>query len=104
MAPTIHLDFDPYNADHRRVAEWLVAQSDPAEAIVRLVRAAGAGEQRLQRWEELAAQLAGEVRRVRTQLGGQPPETGAQAGIEPETVEDPESARRLDSMFEQGAR
>jgi hypothetical protein len=97
MAPTVHLDFDPYNADHRRIAQWLMAQPDPAEAIVRLVRAAGEGEQRLRRWEELAAQLAGEIGRVRTQLGGQ----SSAAEPQTEVAEDPESARRLDSIFEQ---
>jgi hypothetical protein len=103
MTPTIHLDFDPYNADHRRIAQWLMAQPDPAEAVVRLVRAAGEGEQRLRRWEKLATQLAGEVRQVRTGLGGQTSAAGSQAEIEPEIEEDPESARRLDSIFEQGA-
>jgi hypothetical protein len=77
MTPTIHLDFDPYNPDHRRIAEWLMAQPDPAEAVVRLVRAAGAGQ-------SSAAE--------------------SQAQVEPEIEEDPESARRLDSIFEQGAK
>jgi hypothetical protein len=104
MTPTIHLDFDPYNPDHRRIAEWLMAQPDPAEAVVRLVRAAGAGEQRLRRWETLATQLAEEVRGVRTGLAGQSSAAESQAQVEPEIEEDPESARRLDSIFEQGAK
>ena len=76
-----------------------MAQPDPAEAVVRLVRAAGEGEQRLRRWEKLATQLADEIRRVRTRLGGQSSAAGSQA----EVAEDPESAQRLDSIFEQGA-
>ena len=98
MAPTVHLDFDPYNADHRRIAQWLMAQPDPAEAVVRLVRAASEGEQRLRRWGQLATQLAGEIEGVRTRLGGRPAADPSQT----EVAEDPESARRLDSIFEQG--
>jgi hypothetical protein len=89
MALTLHLEFNPHDADHRRVAEWLAAQPDPAEAVVRLVRAASEGNRRLSQWEELATLLANEVRRVRAQLTGR----------SPEAYEDPESARRLDSMF-----
>ena len=95
MTPMVHLEFNPYDADHRRVAGWLADQPDPAEAVVRLVRAANEGERRLSQWEELATQLANEVRAVRAQLRGQPPE----ANPEPTVHEDPESARRLDSMF-----
>ena len=92
----IHLDFDPLNANHRRAADWLSAQPDPAEAIVRLIRAAAEGEQRLQRWEELATLLATEVHQMRTQLSGRSPGDLPQTGIR----EDPESARRLDTLFE----
>jgi hypothetical protein len=95
MAPTFHLEFNPYDADHRWVADWLAAQPDPTEAVVRLVRAARDGERRLLRWEELATLLANEVQAVRAQLRGQPPEVEP----EPKAQEDPESARRLDSMF-----
>jgi hypothetical protein len=95
MACTFHLDFDPYNADHRRAADWLAAQPDPAEAVVRLIRAANEGERRLRRWEELATLLANDLRRVRAQMAARPPE----AKPRPEVHEDPESARRLDSMF-----
>jgi hypothetical protein len=100
MAPTIHLDFNPYNVEHRRVAAWLAAQPDPTEAIVRLLRAAGEGERRLRQWEELATLLASEIRRIRTPLGGQAPDVGSQVETETQIKEDPESARRLDSMFE----
>jgi len=96
MTLTFHLEFDSYNADHRQVANWLAAQPDPAEAVVRLVRAANEGERRLLRWEELAMLLANEVRSVRAQLRGQPLE----AEPKPDVHEDPESARRLDSIFE----
>ena len=93
---TIHLDFNPLNADHRRAADWLATQPDPAEAVVRLIRAASEGEQRLRQWEELATLLANEVRQVRARLSVRPPEARPQTEIR----EDPESARRLDSMFE----
>ena len=95
MALTFHLDFDPLQADHCRAADWLAAQPDPAEAVARLIRAAGEGERRLAQWEELALLLAKEVRELRGQLAGHPPE----ANPEPKANEDPESARRLDSMF-----
>ncbi len=95
MTLTFHLEFNPHDADHRRVSDWLAAQPDPAEAVVRLIRAANEGERRLRQWEELATLLANEVRDVRAQLKGQPPE----ANPEPEAHEDPESARRLDSML-----
>ena len=97
MSPTIHLDFDPYNSDHRRAADWLAAQPDPAEAVVRLIRAASEGQRRLRRWEELATLLADEVQQVRTRLPGQSPQAKPQTEI---VEEDAESARRLDSMFE----
>ncbi len=92
----IHLDFDPLNANHRRASDWLAAQPDPAEAVVRLIRAATEGERRLQRWEELATLLATEVHQMRTQLTGRSP------GPQPQTEirEDPESTRRLDTLFE----
>ena len=93
---TIHLDFNPLNADHRQAADWLASQPDPAEAVVRLIRAASQGERRLRQWEELATLLANEVRQVRAQLTVRPPEARPQTEIR----EDPESARRLDSMFE----
>ena len=93
---TFHLEFNPYDAEHRQIAGWLAGQPDPAEAVVRLVKAANEGERRLARWEQLAAQLADEVRAVRAQLKGQP----SQVTHEPGGIhEDPESARRLDTMF-----
>jgi len=95
MAFTFHLEFDPYDADHRWVADWLAAQPDPAEAVVRLIKAAREGEQRLLRWEKLAMLLANDVQAVRARLRGQP----AEVAPEPKMQEDTESARRLDSMF-----
>ncbi len=95
MTRTFHLDFDPYDADHRRAADWLAAQPDPAEAVVRLIRAASEGERRLRQWEELATLLANDLQQVRAQMAGRPPEAKPQ----PEIHEDPESARRLDSIF-----
>lgn len=95
MVLTFHLDFNPHDVEHRRVADWLAKQYDPAEAIVRLVRAAGEGRRRMLQWEELATLLANDMREVRTQIAGRPPEKRPQ----PETRENPESARRLDSML-----
>ena len=95
MALTVHLDFNPYNADHRRAASWLAAQPDPAEAVARLIRAASEGERRLRQWEELAALLADDLRQVRTQMGGRAPEPKPA----PEVQENPESAYRVDTLF-----
>lgn len=95
MGATIHLNFDPDNADHRRAARWLAAQRDPAEAVVRLIKAASEGQRRLKEWEELARLLADDLRNVRDGISGQPVEPKP----EPEIREDPESAQRLDSLF-----
>ncbi len=94
---TIHLDFDPLNAEHRRAANWLATQPDPAEAVVRLIRAASEGERRLQQWEELAMLLAKEIHQVRAPLTVQPSKPRPRIEIQ----EDPESAHRLDTMFEE---
>ena len=95
MAYILHLDFNPHDADHRQVADWLTAQPDPAEAVVRLVKAANEGARRLLQWEELATLLVNDIQEVRAPLAGQSPEKRPK----PEVQEDPESARRLDSMF-----
>ncbi len=92
---TFHLDFDPHEADHRQAADWLSAQPDPTAAVAQLIKVAEAGALRLQQWEDLAMLLATEVRELRAQLTGQP----QAAKSPPETHEDQESARRLDSMF-----
>jgi hypothetical protein len=92
---TFHLEFNLYDAEHRRVAEWLAAQPDPAQAVVRLLRAAGEAERRLRQWEELATLLSNDLREVRQQMAGRPPAPKP----EPEVKEDPESAKRLDTMF-----
>jgi hypothetical protein len=96
---TIHLDFDPLDAEHRRAANWLATQPDPAEAVIRLIRAASRGERQLRRWEELATLLANEIHQVRAPLAVRP----AEAKPQPEIQEDPESARRLDTMFEEAS-
>jgi hypothetical protein len=92
---TFHLDFDPREADHRQAAIWLTAQPDPTEAVIRLIKVANTARLRLQQWEDLATLLATEVRELRAQLMGQQ-EADQPA---PETNENPESARRLDSIF-----
>lgn len=96
MILTFHLDFDPHQADHRRAAEWLADQPDPAEAVARLIGIANEGEKRLLQWEELATLLASEVRELRVQLAGPLQEAEFQSE---EVHENPESAQRLDSMF-----
>ncbi len=95
MTLTFHLDFNPHEADHRRAADWLAAQPDATEAVVRLVKVVNEGKRRLLQWEELTTLLANEVRELRSQLLGQP----LTAEPQPEIQEDQESARRLDSMF-----
>jgi hypothetical protein len=96
MTSTFQLDFDPQEADHRRAADWLSVQPDPTEAVVRLIGLVNDGERRLLQWEELAMLLANEVRELRDRLIGWPSEARPDAE---EDEEDPESARRLDSMF-----
>lgn len=95
MQFTFRLDFNPYNAEHRRAAEWLASQPDPTEAVVRLLRAAGEGERRLRHWEEMATQLAQELHQIRLQMGVR----SLEPAPNPVAREDPESARRLDTMF-----
>ena len=92
---TFHLEFDSRNSDHRQAALWLSAQPDPTEAVVRLIKTANTGRVRLQQWEDLAMLLATEVREMRAQLTGQA--EAVQPAPEPD--ENPESARRLDSIF-----
>ena len=95
---SVHLDFNTHNAEHRQAADWLAAQPDPAEAVVRLIRAANEGKRRLQQWEELASLLARDLRQVLAQMGDEQPGPPPPASL-PEVREDPESARRLDSLF-----
>ncbi len=101
MGYIVHLDFDPHRAEHRRAAAWLAAQPDPAEAVVRLIYAAIEGQRRLAQWEEMATLLANDLRRVRTRMSSQTPSAASSAPQPEELVEDPESARRLDTMFAQ---
>jgi hypothetical protein len=89
------LSFDPDEADHRRAADWLEAQPDPVEAVVRLIGIAEKGEQQLLQWEELATLLVNEVRGLRARLAGHELDDE----FEPEIEEDPESAHRIDTIF-----
>ena len=93
MPLTVNLNFDLQNAEHRRVAEWFSAQSDPVEAIARLLALADEGARRTAQWEELIRLLGKETREMNARFMGSLPETPT------ETPEDPESAQRLDSMF-----
>ncbi len=93
MPLTVNLNFDLQNAEHRRVAEWLSAQSDPVDAIARLIAAADEGARRTAQWEELIRLLGKETHEMSERLAGLAPDAT------PEVQEDPESAQRLDSMF-----
>ncbi len=103
MGHIVHLDFDPHRAEHRRVAAWLAAQTDPAEAVVRLIYAAIEGQRRLTQWEEMATLLANDLRQVRTRISSRVASSSTSStssSLQPEEpAEDPESARRLDAMF-----
>ena len=93
MPLTVNLSFDLQNTNHRRVAEWLSVQSDPVEAIARLIAAADEGARRAAQWEELLLLLGKETHEMGARLAGLMPDQS------PEVQEDPESAHRLDSMF-----
>lgn len=93
MPLTVNLNFDLQNANHRRVAEWLSAQSDPVDAISRLMAVADEGARRAAQWEELLMLLGKETHELSARFAGLAPENP------PEAPEDPESAQRLDSMF-----
>ncbi len=93
MPLTVNLNFDLQKAHHRRVAEWLSAQSDPVEALARLLAATDESARRVAQWEELIQLLSKETREMGDRLAG------LSAEAEPEVTEDPESAQRLDSMF-----
>ena len=95
MALDFTLSFDPRETDHRRAADWLEAQPNPTEAVVRLVRIAEEGEQQLLQLEELATLLANEVRGLRARLAGHELDDELESEIE----EDPESAQRIDTLF-----
>ncbi len=99
MPFVFHLDFNPHQADHRQAADWLASRPDPTEAVARLIRVAGEGERRLLQWEELATLLANETRDLRAQLAGQRSGATQPQPEAREVREDPESARRLDSLF-----
>ena len=93
MPLTVSLNFDLQKTHHRRVAEWLSAQSDPVEALSRLLATADEGARRVAQWEELIRLLGKETREMSARLADLSPE------VPPEVPEDPESAQRLDSMF-----
>ncbi len=96
MPLIFHLDFDQYDADHRSAADWLAAQPDPTEAVVRLVKTIGEWEQRLLQWEELTTLLTGEMQDLRSQFTDHAPQAKKPRA---DVRENPESARRLDSLF-----
>jgi hypothetical protein len=89
----VTLNFDLQKTHHRRVAEWLSAQTDPVEALARLLAATDEGARRVAQWEELILLLSKETREMSARLADLSPEAL------PEVSEDPESAQRLDSMF-----
>jgi len=95
VATKFQVEFDLQDPTQRRAVEWLMAQPDPAEAAARLIVNGDDAALRLAQCEELATLLVKETRELRVQITGQPIEPKP----EPESPEDPESARRLDSMF-----
>ncbi len=94
MSLTVTLNFDLQKSHHRRVAEWLSAQSDPVDALSRLLAATDEGARRVAQWEELILLLSKETREMSARLADLSPEAQL------EVPEDPESAQRLDSMFD----
>jgi hypothetical protein len=90
---TVNLNFDLQQEHHRRVAEWLSAQSDPVEALARLLATTDESARRVAQWEELILLLSKETREMSARLANLSPEA------QPEAPEDPESAQRLDSIF-----
>jgi len=95
VATTFQIEFDLQDPTQRRAVEWLMTQPDPAEAAAQLIANGDDMALRLTQCEELALLLAKETREMRVQITGSPPEPSPT----PESLEDPESARRLDSMF-----
>jgi hypothetical protein len=94
---TVALNFDLQNAQHRRVAEWLSAQSDPVEALARLLSATDEGARRVAQWEELIQLLGKETREMGSAWRICRPSSA-------KAPEDPESAQRLDSCSASVAR
>ncbi|MBN1488099.1 MAG: hypothetical protein JW981_10685 [Anaerolineae bacterium] len=94
MNNSFSLTLDLDKATHRQAVDWLKSRPDASEAVVELILSVNAAEQRLFQLEEMASLLQGEVKQLRSLFNGKTDTADTQ-----EIEEDPESARRLDSMF-----
>jgi hypothetical protein len=114
---------DLNDPDDRRVATWLAAQRDPVAAVKKLILATAAGQEPPARLMGLVPSLLQEVRALRSEMHQARPNNSpdfsnaevlselralradlARVGTKelseiPPPPEDPESARRLDSLF-----
>lgn len=114
---------DLNDPEDRRVATWLAAQRDPVVAVKKLILATAAGQEPPARLMGLVPSLLQEVRALRSEIHQSRPNNSpdssnaevlselralradlARVGTKelseiPPPPEDPESARRLDSLF-----
>lgn len=124
MARVWSMPIDLNEPEDRRVATWLAAQSSPAESVKRLILQAAAGKESLEGMIEATAPILREVRTLRAELkqaqSNQKSDLSFEdvlyelralradlARVGPKELgkvtpppEDPESARRLDTLFE----
>lgn len=118
------MPIDLNDPDDRRVATWLAAQRDPVAAVKKLILATAAGQEPPARLMGLVPSLLQEVRALRSEMNqtraGDVPDQANEAvlnelralradlarvgakelGQVPPPPEDPESARRLDTLFD----
>jgi hypothetical protein len=123
MARTWSMPIDVNNPEDRRVAKWLIAQSDPATAVKKLILKAEERKDSPARLLEMVPSILKEVQALRAELNQvRAGQRSARASEEilyelralradlartgPKDLgqvapppEDPESARRLDSLF-----
>lgn len=114
---------DLNDPEDRRVATWLAAQRDPVAAVKKLILATAAGQEPPARLMGLVPSLLQEVRALRSEMHQTRPNNApemsnaevlnelralradlARVGTKelseiPPPPEDPESARRLDTLF-----
>jgi hypothetical protein len=121
MARAWSMPIDLNDPEDRRVATWLAAQSNPVAAVKKLILVAAAGKEPPARLVDLLPAILQEVRALRVEVNqaGQGPDpsyaevlhelralradlarVGPQdLGKVPPPPEDPESSRRLDTLF-----
>ena len=115
------MPIDLNDPQDRRVATWLAAQANPAAAVKKLILTAAAGRESTERLTELLPLILQELRALRADLDRADPQPDpvqdeilfqiralradlARVGTKelssiPPPPEDPESARRLDTLF-----